>query len=93
MRYRIKRFGIQATAVAVAVVYFVLAIVFVPIFYLISRNAPNGGPFPAIVMIIGPIVYGLVGYVFTVISCWLYNIAASVTGGIEFILEPEESGA
>ena len=93
MRYRIRRFGIQATALIVAVIYFVFALVLVPFFYLASRNAPGGGSFPAVVMVIGPIAYGIVGYVFTAIGCWLYNIAASWTGGIALTLEPDEAAS
>lgn len=92
MRYRIKRFGVQSTAVVVSVIYFVLALVFAPLFYLLGRNAPGGGAFPAIIMVIAPIGYGIVGYLFTAISCWLYNIVASWTGGIELTLEPGEAG-
>jgi hypothetical protein len=92
LQYRVKRFGINATALIVAIIYFVLALVFVPILYLASRNAPNG-PLPVVVLIIGPIVYGIFGYVFTAIGCWLYNLVASWTGGIALTLEPDESGS
>ncbi len=92
MRYRIKRFGVQSTAVVVSVIYFVLALVFTPLFYLATRNAPSGGSFPPIAVFIIPIAYGLFGYLFTAIGCWLYNIVASWTGGIEFTLEPGEAG-
>jgi hypothetical protein len=92
LRYRLKRFGIQATALIVAVLYFVLALIFVPIFYLVARNGPGGGSFPAIAIVIGPIVYGIFGYIFAAIGCWLYNLVASWTGGIELTLEPGEAG-
>ena len=77
----------------VASLYFLLAVVFVPILYLVSRHASGGGPFPAIVMIVGPIAYGLFGYLVAVIGCWLYNIVASRTGGIALTLEPDEPGS
>jgi hypothetical protein len=44
-------------------------------------------------MVIGPIAYGIVGYVFTAIGCWLYNIVASWTGGIALTLEPDEAAS
>ena len=89
MRYRITRFGVHETALVVAVLYFVLAILFVPIVYLISR-AQTTGAFPPIVLIIGPICYGIFGYIFSAIGCWLYNIVASWTGGIALTLETGE---
>ena len=90
MQYRVTRFGIHSTALVAGLIYFVLAIVCVPIFYMISRNAPKGG-FPGIVLVIGPIFYGVFGYVATAISCWLYNLIASWSGGIVLTLESGES--
>ena len=89
MRYRITRFGVHETALVVAVLYFVLAILFVPIVYLVSRAQSTGG-LPPIVMIIGPICYGIFGYIFSAIGCWLYNIVASWTGGIALTLATGE---
>jgi hypothetical protein len=43
------------------------------------------------VLIIGPIVYGIFGYVFTAIGCWLYNLIAGWTGGMVLTLESGES--
>lgn len=90
MRYRLTRFGVHPTALIVAIIYFVLAIALVPIFYLASKNAP-GGALPPVALIIGPIAYGVVGYVFTAIGCWLYNLVATWTGGIALTLEPDQS--
>lgn len=92
MQYRLTRFGIQSTAIIVGLIYFVLAIVCVPIFYLIARNAPNGG-LPGTVLVIGPVVYGIIGYVFTAIGCLLYNLIASWTGGMVLTMEPTESAS
>lgn len=91
MRYRISRFGIHSTALIVAILYFILALVFVPIFFLASRGTSEG-PFPPIVLILGPVFYAVFGYVFTAIGCWLYNIVAAQVGGIVVTLEPDEAG-
>lgn len=93
MQYRLKRFGIHPTALIVAILYFVLALVFVPFFYVASRSAAGGSQLPAIVVVIGPLLYGIFGYVFTAIGCWLYNLVASWTGGIALTLEPDEPGS
>jgi hypothetical protein len=34
-------------------------------------------------VIILPIVYGLMGFVATLIAAWLYNLAAGLVGGVE----------
>jgi hypothetical protein len=93
LQYRLKRFGIHPTALIVAILYFVLAVVFVPFFYLASRSIPGGSQLPAIVLVIGPVLYGIFGYVFSAIGCWLYNLVASWTGGIALTLEPDEPGS
>jgi hypothetical protein len=76
----------------VALIYFVLALVCVPIFYVAMRNAPNGG-IPAVAIFIAPVIYGIFGYLFTAIGCGLYNLIASWTGGMMFTLEPTESAS
>lgn len=92
MRYRITRFGVHQTALIVAAIYFVLAVVFTPVVFLAARRAPSGG-FPPIVMLLIPICYGLFGYIATAIGCWLYNLISSWAGGIALTLEPEDLAA
>ena len=38
-------------------------------------------------LILGPIIYGVVGFIGGVISAWVYNLVAKLTGGLEFTLE------
>jgi hypothetical protein len=35
-----------------------------------------------------PILFGVVGFIFLAISCWLYNLVAARIGGIAFELAP-----
>jgi hypothetical protein len=92
LKYRLTRFGVHETALAVAVIYFILALVFVPIVYLAARAQANSN-FSPILMVVGPICYGLFGYIFTAIACWLYNIVSGWTGGIAITLESSDSSA
>jgi len=92
LQYRLTRFGVNSTALIVGLIYFVLALVCIPIFYLAMRNAPNGG-IPAAALVIGPVIYGIFGYLFTAIGCGLYNLISSWTGGLIFTLEPTESAS
>ena len=89
MQYRIRRFGIQSTALTVGILYFLLALLLVPFFYLATRGVPTGA-LPPIMIVLIPFIYAVVGYVGTVIGCWLYNIVAGWSGGIAFTLEPAE---
>lgn len=91
MRYRIRRFEIHSTALTVAIMYFVLAVLIVPIVYLASRNAP-GEALPGFVFVLGPFIYAVFGYVFAAIGCWLYNIVAGWSGGVALTLEPDGGG-
>ena len=89
MRYRIKRFGAHSTASTVAILYFILALIVVPIIYFASQANPNG-KLPTIILILGPVGYAVFGYVMTAIMCWLYNLIASWSGGVTMTLEADE---
>lgn len=89
MQYRIRRFGIQSTALTVGILYFVLALLFVPIFYFLARGGAAGA-LPPIMIVLIPFIYAVVGYIVAAIACWLYNIVAGWSGGIAFTLEPAE---
>lgn len=39
---------------------------------------------PQFVLLIAPVIYLVVGFIFTAIGALLYNLVASVIGGIEF---------
>ena len=90
MRYRIKRFGAHSTASTVAILYFILAVIFVPIIYFASQANPNG-KLPTIILILGPVGYAVFGYIITAIMCGLYNMIASWSGGIAMTLETDEA--
>lgn len=92
MQYRIRRFGIQSTALTVGILYFVLALVLVPFFFLATRNVPSDQALPGIAFVLGPFFYAVIGYVFTAIGCWFYNLIAGWSGGIALTLEPDGAG-
>ena len=92
MQYRIRRFGIQSTALTVGVLYFLLAWILVPLFYLASRNSPPEQALPGIAFVLGPFIYAVIGYLGTAIGCWLYNLVAGWSGGISMTLEQEGAG-
>jgi hypothetical protein len=89
LQYRIRRFGIQSTALTVGVIYFLLAWILVPLFYLASRNSPPEQALPGIAFVLGPFLYAIIGYIGTAIGCWLYNLVAGWSGGISVTMEQE----
>lgn len=89
MQYRIRRFGIQSTALTVGILYFLFGLLLVPIFYLAMGGAVTGA-LPPIMIVLIPFIYAVVGYVGSAIGCWLYNIVGGWSGGIAFTLEPAE---
>jgi hypothetical protein len=87
MLQRIRRFGVLQTAKVVAVIYTLMGVVFVPIILIVSMYAPDkGGPGAGFVLLM-PLLYGLLGFVFTAISCAVYNIVAGLVGGVEVELD------
>lgn len=89
MQYRIRRFGIQSTALTVGILYFLLALLLVPILYLATGGA-LGATVPPVMLVLIPFIYAVVGYIIAAVACWLYNIVAGWSGGVAFTLEPGE---
>jgi drug/metabolite transporter (DMT)-like permease len=90
LRYRIKRFGAHSTASTVAILYFILGLIFVPIVYFVSQGSPTS-KMPTITLVLVPVLYAVFGYIVTAIMCWFYNIIASWSGGIAMTLEADEA--
>jgi hypothetical protein len=81
---------VHSTASTVAILYFVLALIFIPIVYFVSQ-ANKTGSMPTIILILGPVGYAVFGYIMTAIGCWFYNLIASWSGGIAMTLEADEA--
>ncbi len=95
---RLTRFGVVRTASVAAIVYLILsAIIFIPVALIVGTTPITvvnqfGEPVTArispIVFLFLPLVYAVVGWIFTAIACLIYNLAAWITGGIEFEAVP-----
>lgn len=91
---RLTRFGVVRTASVAALVYLILgAIIFVPVALIVGTSPVTvvdqfGQPvtmrISPILFLFLPIVYAAVGWMFTALACLIYNLAARITGGIEF---------
>jgi hypothetical protein len=91
----ISRVGPFSCAKVVGLLYVVLGLVFggvISMFALASGMAAAGEPGPVnflpgvfglAAVVVLPILYGCLGFVMTLIMASLYNVVASVIGGIE----------
>lgn len=89
---RVKKFGVLQTAKVGALIYALVSmIIIMPFAFLGSMFTeeffPEFADIGAIALLFIPIMYGIVGFIFTAISCAVYNIIAGFTGGIEIEME------
>lgn len=87
MLQRIRRVSIGQTAKVVGVLYALLGLVFVPFFLIVAAVAPEQAGFGFGFALVVPVFYGVLGFIFTAITCALYNWVAGMMGGIEVQLE------
>lgn len=95
-KHKIKRFNVMQTAKVGAVLYFFVSlIVLLPMSLLLEtigtaaeRPFPGGGG--AIMLILMPLLYAILGFIGTAIGCGIYNIVAGWVGGIEIEVEVED---
>ena len=95
---RLTRFGVVRTASVAAIVYLIITAIFAIPFALIVSTTPvtvvdqfgrpvSFGISPIVILLL-PLFYAAFGWVFTAVACLIYNLAAWVTGGIEFEAVP-----
>jgi len=87
MAQQIRRFGVGQTAKVVALLYAIMGLIIVPIFLIASMLSPNKSQFGTGFALALPIIYGVIGFIFTAIGCALYNFVAGLVGGIEVELD------
>lgn len=84
MKVRITSFSVHQTSKIVALLSGILGLLAIPLgirFYLEYPEENLGG---AIVYWLAPLWNMVLGYIFTALVCWLYNLLAGKVGGIEF---------
>ena len=89
----IRRIGPLSAGKVAGVLYAGFGLVFGAIFSLVAMaggmaapedgSAIFGAVFGVAAIVVLPIMYGVLGFVTAVFGAWLYNLAASVTGGVE----------
>ena len=87
MVQRLSRFSVGQTAKVLGILYGLMGLIALPIFLLISMVSPaEDAPSVGFALVI-PILYGVLGFVFTAIGCAVYNWVAGKVGGIEITLD------
>jgi hypothetical protein len=93
----IKRIEPLSFAKISATLYALMGLIFGAIVTLISmaggfasspsRGAGLGMLVGAGAIVVLPIMYGLFGFIATLIAAWLYNVAAGIVGGVEMDIQ------
>ena len=94
MKYELRRFGVLQTARVLGILYALLGLLLAPIFAFGSMFGPEQDQFGLVFALILPAIYGLLGFVMTVICAAIYNWMAGLVGGIslELAAPPTDEG-
>src|SRR5688572_20138549 len=86
MKHQIKRFSILQTGKIMGILYALLGLLAVP-FGLLAFAMGDTEPELrglSFVYLCAPVIYGVMGFIFGILTAWLYNLIAGWVGGIEF---------
>ena len=97
MKFRLRRVGVIKAAVMGGIGYAIMSLVFVPFFLFIAFIAPMAdapmGPgewmFGPVFVLLMPLIYGIMGFIFTGLAAAIFNLIAAMVGGLDIVLEPE----
>ncbi len=86
LKLQIRRLSPHQNAKVAAIMFAVTSLIFIVPFMLIGLAAAPSGEagFSTVVLLLAPLFYLVVGYVMTVIGCWLYNVLFKYVGGFEY---------
>ena len=90
MKYQISSISILQASKILAILYTALGLILVPfscIFIFLGVEEPEF-LLVGIFYLFSPIIYGVIGFIFTAIGVWLYNLVAGRWGGFEIELTP-----
>ncbi len=84
MRKRIVRVSPLQAGKVLAVLYGIISLPIALSMAIAGALGKGKGGMPVLVAFIFPVVYFVLGFLFTALFAWLYNHVAKWTGGIEF---------
>lgn len=84
MKKQIVRVSVLQSAKVAAVLYLVISIPMC-LLMLIPAMMGNGlGGVSVLMLIVMPVMYTVLGFIFTLVGAWIYNLVAAQVGGFEF---------
>jgi hypothetical protein len=83
----IKRFEPIQLGKILGCLYFLMSLIFVPIFLIVAAGGHNGAGMGLGFAIALPVIYGVLGFIGGIIAAWLYNLCAKFVGGIQVEVE------
>lgn len=86
MKKQIVRVSVLQSAKVAAALYLVLSIpmCLITLIPMMMAPVPAPGGFSLGMLILMPVLYTVLGFIFTVFGAWVYNLVASYVGGFEF---------
>ena len=97
MKYKIERIHPHQAGKMGAALFAVLSLIFLPLSLFILHSAKSLGAQTAIpemspgLFLALPLFYGLLGYLFTVVACVLYNFFSRYIGAIQLDIVEDET--
>jgi hypothetical protein len=86
----LNRIGPLSAAKVVAVLYAIFGLIMGAFFSIAALFRPDAGGVGAMwgvaAVVIFPVLYGVLGFLVTLLTTWLYNVVAGAVGGIELDL-------
>jgi hypothetical protein len=85
MKTQIVNVSVLQSAKVAAVFYLVISIPMCLLMLIPAMMGKDSGTgFSVVMLIVLPVLYTLGGFIFTLVSAWIYNMVASRVGGFEF---------
>ena len=88
MKYQIKEISPFQTSKVSSLLYLPFSLIYAFFGILMMRDPATFGV--GFFLVLAPLWMVIITFVMTFIGCLIYNFFASLTGGIEFDLEPQE---
>lgn len=82
MKKQIVHVSVLQSAKVMAVLYLVMSIPFVAIMAIPAMATGQGYSIGFLILM--PVLYTVIGFVFTAVGAWVYNLVAGKVGGFEF---------
>ncbi|GGP24925.1 hypothetical protein [Silvimonas amylolytica] len=91
MKLTIKRVSVLRAAKMAAIFYLVISIpmMLLMLIQFSAVPAPNKPGLGWLILV--PVMYTIIGFLFTLFSAWLYNMVARWQGGLEFEVSEEKA--